>query len=1139
MNFLRLAILAILCSALAYSQIPSTMQKSLFYEDNIFFRGFNQPVVDHDGNLIVIATQFGFDCPFNQCGVIVYSIAPNGKLNWKKPDMGFAAPAANQVVVSPDNTIYFQGHAGLGQIFGYSPMGIPITGWPVNIGFPLVTGRKGLLIDPIDASIIAKGGTSFSFGTFPGVVAAYHPDSSPKWQANLLNAPNNGPGMVIGPNDDVYTYDNHGVILSHTDGHEICQFGQKYAPLAGGSDGVFTQDGANIVKMNPDCSVTSIFTSPQGMIEIQGYDNGIIFATDHPSPLTSLSQFRFLAIKTDGTLLWPQGTSSSPFVLSNLATVSNGRLYALGQDLLDGRQKLFIVDEVQGSLIDVFDTTGTCAQCGVATGIDGAVYLNDLGSLTIFLLTQIGAPTLTGVTPSAAPQGSLTNIAIKGGGFDSNSTISLSGDGILFVGSPTISSFEIDAVIAIAEDALVSSRNLTVSTANGASVTLKSAFRVLPGNFPPNITASFPQKSSRGQDVLLTINGTHFHLPTVNLSRQELTIRKLTSTTTQIQATVHIPADAQTGSVDVSVTNIDGQTFTLASALNITKRTVIIIPGIMGTNLKRVDNGDVLWIDRSELLTEHCNESLLPLTLSDDGLTPATSVRIRCDDGNQFTSAGVALSPDTLLTQAFINKYGLLEDSLTDYNVVPFPYDWRLHYSLPANQLRTVIAELTQDTPQDTVDIIAHSQGGLIFRTLMAEHPPQPVRTVIYLGTPHSGAVKSYAILRGWSSFEHYYGSAIPHLNFGTATMLSQTFPAVYELLPRFSFRSVDGIFEKPEISFLDVANQTFVSEAEKLWARLSANSTSVSSFAINGTNRNTLRAILEDTSTGCMTPFDDPTGDGTVPSISSGALPSTQYFYVEQEHADLAADIVVINMVQSLLNSGGVDPSGGWFPTPFGNDSISASTCSPVKMKITDKQGRSDEFSSDGSLASNIPNSDFFALGHGEGALLPFGSDFDVHLKATDDGTFSLRFNHNDASGSVIDSVQFQDVPIARTSTISLQVSGRMQTSPLMVDLDGDGVPDFAVEGNTEMSSRAYLQALVVIIKGFRVKKDTSEDLIEILRKAEEEFDRGKFGDLNNRLLKFMDKVSKAIGKSVSAQQADILLRLAGLAMGRIVLNK
>jgi len=386
--FLQLLSLFIL-AATTCAQVPSTLEKTLFYQDtNATFRGSNQPMVDANGNVIVIATQFGFGCGFNVCGVLIYSIAPNGTLNWLKPDGGFAANTVNGVALGQDNTIYFQGFFGLGQIYAWAADGTPAPGWPVNIGFPLDTTAHTLLIDPVDGSILAKGGTNFSFGAFPGRVAAYRPDSSIKWQADFGNAANNTPGMAIGPDNNVYTTSDQGVILDRNTGQQICGFG-PFAPLVGGSAGVFTHSGpgTQIIRMNADCTTAPIFTTTRTDLEVQEYDNGIIFAIDR-DPLDP-TRIQLLAVRADGTLLW----RNSGFLLgggvSAISAIRNGRLYVIGIDIVDQKRKLFILDENTGTIVDAFDTTGACGPCGVAVGPDSSVYLNDLQSVTIYRLSRI------------------------------------------------------------------------------------------------------------------------------------------------------------------------------------------------------------------------------------------------------------------------------------------------------------------------------------------------------------------------------------------------------------------------------------------------------------------------------------------------------------------------------------------------------------------------------------------------------------------------------------------------------------------------------------------------------------------------------------------------------------------------------
>ena len=393
MKIVRQLLFTIVFLQFAYPQVVPTLQPKLFYEDaTASLRGASRPFVDSNGNVIIITTQFSIDCPFGVCGTNIYSVAPNGVPNWIKPDTGFASHAVNQIALGADNTIFFQDFAQLGQVLAYSSAGVPVPGWPVNLGFPLATGPHTLVVDPLDGSILVKGGTSFSFSTFPGRVASYRPNGTLKWQTDFPNAPNNTPGMILGPNDAVYAFSDRGVILAGNTGNPQCNF--ELPPIAGGSAGVFTDNGTQIIRINPDCTGSIIFTEAAGSLALTDYDNNILFGIDGPKD-------SLFAVRSDGTFLWRNQTfipSGSTFI----SAIHGGRLYVIGIDLVDQKQKLFILDETTGAILDAADTTGICVSCGVAVASDGTIYLNDLQSTRIYVIgSSSGTISVTTDNPAA------------------------------------------------------------------------------------------------------------------------------------------------------------------------------------------------------------------------------------------------------------------------------------------------------------------------------------------------------------------------------------------------------------------------------------------------------------------------------------------------------------------------------------------------------------------------------------------------------------------------------------------------------------------------------------------------------------------------------------------------------------------
>jgi pimeloyl-ACP methyl ester carboxylesterase len=125
---------------------------------------------------------------------------------------------------------------------------------------------------------------------------------------------------------------------------------------------------------------------------------------------------------------------------------------------------------------------------------------------------------------------------------------------------------------------------------------------------------------------------------------------------------------------------------------------VIIIPGIMGSERK---NG--MWVIDPIL---HSYDDLIE-TLDANGYTPGVDL---------FT----------------------------------FPYDWRQSNVTSAAQLRDKIDQVQAICGCDTVDLVAHSMGGLVARYyIQSDLYENDVDQLIFLGTPHLGAPKAYLIWEG------------------------------------------------------------------------------------------------------------------------------------------------------------------------------------------------------------------------------------------------------------------------------------------------------------------------------------------------------------------------------------------------------
>lgn len=220
---------------------------------------------------------------------------------------------------------------------------------------------------------------------------------------------------------------------------------------------------------------------------------------------------------------------------------------------------------------------------------------------------------------------------------------------------------------------------------------------------------------------------------------------------------------------------------------------LIVIPGIMGSRLNRVDNGHEVWPGSIMKFVTGGDLSELALPLSGEPASMDThTVELR--------SGGIF---HEIAGQDF---YGRLIGTLTDaggYDCVPadavtattncvlFAWDWRKGMVAGAAELDVLVEELRtlRQDPTLRVDIVAHSAGGLLARYFVRYggedvlDKPEPevtyaggnkVRQAVLIGTPNYGSVTALQ-------------NAITGVALGWAKIQPETIatmPGIFQLLP-------------------------------------------------------------------------------------------------------------------------------------------------------------------------------------------------------------------------------------------------------------------------------------------------------------------------------------------------------------------
>lgn len=186
---------------------------------------------------------------------------------------------------------------------------------------------------------------------------------------------------------------------------------------------------------------------------------------------------------------------------------------------------------------------------------------------------------------------------------------------------------------------------------------------------------------------------------------------------------------------------------------------IILIPGIMGSNLS--DRGTEIWINYLRM------------------------------SGGSLSRLAIE-SKDISATSVLKTAYEKIVDYFSPtHHVVVFPYDWRKSLSKAATDLKTKIEDLRAS--KKSIQIIAHSMGGLVVRGLMMEKggvnywkklTAIPNFKVLLLGTPWKGSYHIPSVLLGQGTTINSLAKLDLLQNKKELLAIFSKFPGLFELMP-------------------------------------------------------------------------------------------------------------------------------------------------------------------------------------------------------------------------------------------------------------------------------------------------------------------------------------------------------------------
>lgn len=505
---------------------------------------------------------------------------------------------------------------------------------------------------------------------------------------------------------------------------------------------------------------------------------------------------------------------------------------------------------------------------------------------------------------------------------------------------------------------------------------------------------------------------------------------------------------------------------------------IIIVPGVMGSRLNRVSDGEEVWPNVEEMSTPFNDGDayLDELILDSNGLEIAGS--------EMFPS--VVIDDETVLGFDAV-FYGNLLDSyinegyLSNTTLFDNPYDWRLGIKKELDKFDEKIQRALANSPTGKINIIAHSMGGLLAKEyLTSTTSTDVVSKLVLVGVPQLGAPKTFKALAYGDNIGFKLGP-IDILNPERVKIISQNMPAIYELLPSRRYIEIYGGYikdfrEGARILNYDETGQLMTSDPDD-----SRNPTllDVADEFHQALDSKAIEGLQVYNIVGCQNPetigafriypegrydIDSANGDGTVPLISAMNLANNfeNYFIRHDQtgidHMGLVKDNRILELISRIINDepqtlpyGIATSTTHCFETPEepaeNETTIMISTHSPVALHVYDSENRHTGPLPNGDIELGISTSSYERIGENSFAFVPGGTTYRIVADANARGNFDLKTKRF-AGSTILDAVTYVNIPIlgdeTRAELLFTKPEGDLT---LHVDSDGNGVFDIAVE--------------------------------------------------------------------------------------------
>ncbi|MBK8946422.1 MAG: T9SS type A sorting domain-containing protein [Ignavibacteriae bacterium] len=556
-------------------------------------------------------------------------------------------------------------------------------------------------------------------------------------------------------------------------------------------------------------------------------------------------------------------------------------------------------------------------------------------------------------------------------------------------------------------------------------------------------------------------------------------------------------------------------------SIEVSKIPIIFIPGIMGSPLYDDLNNNNLLLDEfySDKNERIWFNSLVPqqflydLQLDDSGENPLNKnnnikvAPIRGDISNTLKDNYETKLPLSVYKGLFmyfdtkgyqIDDTGQMEAN-SNTNLFCFTYDWRKSVIDNGNKLSDYINKVLAWTGVQTVNIIAHSLGGLVTKSCVKNNGSDRIDKIIFVGTPHLGAPKIYyTMLTGDVEFGFFKDIFLINK---IIKDISRNMPSTYELFPSAEYfnakinRNISGndlynysilnahytplisnieyfgyndaikFFENLQVGSNNLYNVDLIESAKTIQDNLSnVDFKDIDVYNIVGYNTSTIGQIWvrnlfnNQYSQDAIYNLD---GDGTVPLKSSETINGNIYnpnktFYIKGgNHQALPSDKNVLDIINNILN----DSANNSYNLPqeykYSNSNwLQTIVACPVIVNAYDDFGNKTGPTSDTTYIEGIPGSKYIPANLLDPEskkifLLPRNGEYRFEINSQDtNSTFDFSVldikDGNMESLLTIDSIKMEN-----NTKAFCKVDSTISKTIMYVDTNGDGSIDTTYNSN------------------------------------------------------------------------------------------